>query len=578
MDGNRSNDMKIGFTAVILGCFGICRAESSKPDFRTLYINDVSHIAACVSPYHKDGEGLTDRMIEASVDETVLGPAGGSVDVHMLQPCFTWVPWWKSTVCPADEHYKWYYGLTGFPPNKMGIEQYMSNGGDIMATFVRRCRKLGIAPFVSFRLNDHHYKEYADIILAIMNGDNTYKGADFGGGLPGPESCVSRFFLEHREWWLGPDPGIPENDPLIFLHDLSYRSKLRNARSMDWAVPQVRDYVMSLIRELCVGYDIDGLELDFMRHGPYFRSDSPLTAEQREGIMAEFVKTARAVLDAGAKPGQQRWLSVRVPFRMDQYEQMGINLQRFVQSGVDMVNLSCDYRTEQQCDLAKICRELPGIPVFLEFTHTTQTVSIPVKKNDGKQIEQRSAHRIITAEQIYTLANLAYQRGAQGVSAFNFTYSRSFKERESGMPSEPPFYVFKIIRDRQSAARQPQHYFMSQCDLDGVNISRYKAGVEKILNMDMAPPEGGWRGTGRLRLQRKSGRSPNVEIRLNGVPLQPTEDVSEFYPVVNSDALGPATNLQAWTVPADLLRDGVNTIGIKSSTDLYLTYIDLGIQ
>ncbi len=43
-------------------------------------------------------------MLEATVDET----AGMGVDVHMLQPAHTWVPWWPSKVYPMEEHSRWW--------------------------------------------------------------------------------------------------------------------------------------------------------------------------------------------------------------------------------------------------------------------------------------------------------------------------------------------------------------------------------------------------------------------------------------------------------------------------------------
>ena len=74
----------------------------------------------------------------------------------------------------------------------------MLDGGDMMVVFTAECRKLGISPFVSFRLNDHHYKEYADIIAEIIGGSSEYKGMNFGNGLPGPESCISKFHLDNK--------------------------------------------------------------------------------------------------------------------------------------------------------------------------------------------------------------------------------------------------------------------------------------------------------------------------------------------------------------------------------------------
>ena len=39
----------------------------------------------------------------------------------------------------------------------------------------------------------------------------------------------------------------------------------------NWAVPEVRAQKFALIRELCENYDLDGLELDFLRFYSFFR-------------------------------------------------------------------------------------------------------------------------------------------------------------------------------------------------------------------------------------------------------------------------------------------------------------------
>ncbi len=558
----------------------VCAASEVKPDFKTLYINDVSHIAACVSPYHKDGEPINDAMIEASVDETFYGSAVGGVDVHMLQPCFTWVPWWKSKIYPADEHYKWFYNQTGFAPNPMGIDKYMIGGGDMVETFVNRCRKLGIAPFISYRLNDRHYKEQADIALEIMNGSSEFDGFDPGPGLPGLESCVSKFFLENQKWWIGPEPKVPPEGRLAFLSDVSYRGKLRRARSMNWAVPEVRDHVFSLIDEICTNYDIDGLELDFMRHDPFFRA-AETTQGQREEIMFDFVARVRKSLDDGARPGQRRWLSVRVPFRTAEYNMIGVNLPEFVKAGVDMVNLSCGYVTEQQNDVGKICKIIPGTPVFLEFTYLTGRTRLSHINNvEGKQIQQFTLYRHTTDEQIYTLAHLAYERGAQGISSFNFPYYRRFGEKIIGTACEPPFHVFRNLQDKEWISRQPQHYFVSSRDFMGNCVTgQYAANADREIQLDMAEPLGGWKNKARLRIQ--TGIDVDCvqfEVKFNDNLLQATDNISEFYPVANPDALGNSKNLRAWDLPAKFLKSGVNVINIRPSVETVVSYIDIGTK
>jgi hypothetical protein len=129
-----------------------------KSPFRVLYSNDTVHTVSCVSPYHAKGEPFSQRLLEASVDET----ADTGIDAHLLQPGLTMVPWWKSRQYPYAEHIRWYEQTYSRNVRENPYARYMIEGGDMVGAFVARCRARGVAPFVSLRLNDSHGKEFVD--------------------------------------------------------------------------------------------------------------------------------------------------------------------------------------------------------------------------------------------------------------------------------------------------------------------------------------------------------------------------------------------------------------------------------
>ncbi len=139
--------------------------------YRVLFSNDTTNILTCKSPYNKRaGMGLDPATgkptyhpcgfdaskLEATVDET----AGKGIDVHMLQPGMGWVPWWKSRHYPFSEHIRFMKDQTEMDPSTDPFAAYMAAGGDMVEVFTRRCRKDGLVPFVSFRLNDSHGHEF----------------------------------------------------------------------------------------------------------------------------------------------------------------------------------------------------------------------------------------------------------------------------------------------------------------------------------------------------------------------------------------------------------------------------------
>lgn len=552
-------------------CCSAPLAGAAEAPFRVLFSNDTTNICSNVSPFHQRGEPFTEDKLRASIDETV-----GKVDVHMLQPGGGRAAWWKSQVAPADEYYAWLRDEARVELDSMG--EYMVSGGDMVRVFVEHCRLRGVTPFVSLRLNDYHGTEHADLLIDRLRG-----GDGAGDVRPGVQGCwLGRFYLEHPEYRLGSDPEAYTNNPdkLAFNGDHSLRGQLRVARVLNWAIPQVPAHTLALITEICESYDIDGLELDFMRHARYFRQEET-TEGDRMRIMTKFVADVRAVLDRTAGAGRHRWLCVRVPQRLRQHGELGIDLAKWVTAGVDMVNLSCHFVTEQQSDLAKICRLLPGTPVYLETTFVNQRYAKPT----GPRTSRNEVYRKMTAEQFSTAAHLAYARGGAGVSAFNFVYYRSLTEAQS--PAEPPFEVLDQLRNPEWVARQPQHYFTTRCgSSDRPEIMASKGRELRpdrpiTISLDMAPPAGGWQIGGRLRVQAvTSFEGRRLAVRYGGVELVPILDVSEPYAAPYPDGLAGPEALRAWIVPAGLLKDGQNTIEIRMTEGepVQVSFVDVAVR
>ena len=210
---------------------------SPKAPFRLLYNNDATNVWSCESPFHKPGEPLTDAAIAGSIDEV----AGLGVDVYLLSPGLGHYPWCQSE--RVREHYRWWQEKSGLEPDQYGT--YLLGGGDWIRVLVERCRHHGMAPFVSFRMNDVHMMEFA--------------------GEPHPRSqWASRFYTENPQYWVDPE------------HKTKWPSGYSHQRGLNWAEPAVRAHKLEMIAELCRDYDLDGFELDCLRDHVMFRSDFPV--------------------------------------------------------------------------------------------------------------------------------------------------------------------------------------------------------------------------------------------------------------------------------------------------------------
>jgi hypothetical protein len=99
--------------------------------------------------------------------------------------------------------------------------------------------------------------------------------------------------------------------------------------------------------------------------------------------------------------------------------------------------------------------------------------------------------------------------------------------------------------------------------------------------MDMAPPKGGWSTNGRLRIQFLSDTGNSKwQVRFNGVKLKTVADISEPYENPYKDALGDEESLLAWTVPVDLVQDGINRIDVRPTAGKppMILHLDLAIK
>jgi hypothetical protein len=515
-------------------------AARGRAPFRVLYSNDTTNITGCVSPFHKAREPFRKEMLEASVDEVAE-----LVDAHLLQPGLGMVPLWPSRVFDLKEHYAWIKQRYGQKPDAFG--QFVLEGGDIVRAFVDRCRRRGQAAFVSFRLNDAHHKEFVD----PKPGDKP--GTSIG-------MSVTRWYAEHPQHRI--KPGSLRGADLV----------------LNWAVPEVRAQKFALLRELCENYDLDGLELDFLRFYSFFREGTAL--DQRRAIMTAFVRDVRELLDRTARGGKHRWLGARVPCYLPALEVLGLDLPALVAAGLDLVNASAHYFTTQQHDLAAIRRQTTGATLYFELCHTIWKGE---KVQAGYDV---FPFRRATREHLHTSAHLAYARGADGISLFNFAYYRPHGRGEDrGEFGEPPFEALKALRDPQALAQQPQHWFIAPGwrapGMKPLPLPReIAAGRPTRFVFDLAAPAGGWQGNARVRIQANGSIAEGAWVaRFNDEPLTATAETAEPFPVPYPSMLGKPDELRAWIVPARLLRDGVNRLDLQHAlaSPVTVVFVDLAM-
>lgn len=166
-------------------------------------------------------------------------------------------------------------------------------GVDYPARFIARCRHCGMTPWVSIRMNDVHQSENA------------------------AHPIHSGFWRDNPQLWRQGFEGY-------------------FATAFDFAHAQVRDYYGALIRETLERYDIDGLELDFLRE-PYLFSRGQ--AEAGGEILTDWMAEVRGWVAARAEQrGRPIRVGVRVPAHYEAGRAMGIDAVEWARQGyVDLV-------------------------------------------------------------------------------------------------------------------------------------------------------------------------------------------------------------------------------------------------
>jgi len=129
----------------------------------------------------------------------------------------------------------------------------------------------------------------------------------------------------------------------------------------NYAVKEVRDYRLSIIREVVEQYDFDGVHLDFLRHTPFLPPGRQW--ENREHLTG-FMRDVRTMLQArAAARGRPFLLAARVPDSVEGCRTDGIDISSWAAHGlVDVLVLGT--RTID-IDVAGFRSVLAGSPVKL---------------------------------------------------------------------------------------------------------------------------------------------------------------------------------------------------------------------
>lgn len=182
---------------------------------------------------------------------------------------------------------------------------------------------------------------------------------------------------------------------------------------VDFEHADVAPRLIAIIREVLANYDVDGVELDFMRAPFFFRSTyegRPCTVREL-GILTQLVRDIRkAVLQDSNTRGKPFLLTARVPSTVALCRKIGIDVASWLQEGlVDVLSLGGGY----------ITFDLP-VTEMIELGHRHGVSVYPCLSQSGlMQRPPRGKSIKQPAEAWLGAAASLWAHGADGIYTFN---------------------------------------------------------------------------------------------------------------------------------------------------------------
>jgi D-amino peptidase len=129
-----------------------------------------------------------------------------------------------------------------------------------------------------------------------------------------------------------------------------------NETALDYSHAEVREHRVGIMREIAEEYNVDGLELNFVRWAKHFPRDK---GREQAPVMTKYVGRIRELLDVAAKKRRRDRLTlgVRVPESIDACWLAGVDIESWVKRGwIDYVVISTWNNTDPQLPVGEFTR------------------------------------------------------------------------------------------------------------------------------------------------------------------------------------------------------------------------------
>ena len=418
------------------------------------------------------------------------------------------------------------------------LDRYLDlveDGVDLLVETSKACRRNGIAPWLSVRMNDMHGFHSLD-----------------GSFMNSPLLADPRLRLSGR--------GCLEPHPAKQFR-----------MGLNFAEREVRDYMFTMIRELVNDYDFEGMELDWTR-APL--CCEPVASQETIDMMTQWHGEIAALCRACAEStGRPYCLGLRLPANFPALRHIGLDVPAMVEAG--FIDFLCPTRAgwSTTWDLAhdRMHDELGGRVAIYGVVEDAPNW-LPSRTAGG---EYRSRERFSSTSAAILRGNAAGKLvlGADGIETYNF-FCSNFADEKTGVTMAPDYTALAGLHDLDRLRGKRKFYafntgfemgdILTTLEVDEFLPLRMEPNMQRRFRLPMCAEPGNHTLTVQLVFERPDGdgKLPAMGLSLND--SWPTFDCAA------TDALlEPAGALTHhvpehvalnFTFPAATIREGWNDL------------------
>ncbi|MBC8353707.1 MAG: hypothetical protein H8E66_17045 [Planctomycetes bacterium] len=221
----------------------------------------------------------------------------------------------------------------------------------------------------------------------------------------------------HDAWTPQFRPKWKQDDPTRIMSTFEQPKDFQDRRRLwslvDFEHPDVEPRLLEIIEEVLVSYDVDGLELDFLRAPFYFRStySGEAATDDQIGVLTKLVRAVRQlVLRESQRQGKPFLLTVRVPSTPALCRKIGIDIEAWLEEKlVDVMALGGGY----------ITFDVP-VKQLVDLAHTHDVPVYPCLSQSGLMYRlPRGSSTKQPPEAWFGAAARLWRDGADGIYTFN---------------------------------------------------------------------------------------------------------------------------------------------------------------